>query len=31
MFNTGNLGISIGALVAVGVALYIVMVVRRRK
>ena len=31
MLNGPNLGINIGALVAVGVAVYIVLVVRRRK
>ncbi|WP_460991069.1 MYXO-CTERM sorting domain-containing protein [Sinomonas soli] len=31
MVNGGNAGISIGALVAVAVALYVVLVVRRRK
>ena len=31
MLNSGSLGPSVGALVAVAVALYIVLVVRRRK
>ncbi|MDP9986444.1 hypothetical protein J2S98_001597 [Arthrobacter oryzae] len=31
MLNGSNFGVNIGALVAVGVALYIVLVVRRRK
>lgn len=31
VLNGGNAGISVGALVAVAVALYIVLVVRRRK
>jgi len=31
MLNGGSLGANIGALVAVGVAVYIVLVVRRRK
>ncbi|MDP9887383.1 hypothetical protein J2X98_000954 [Pseudarthrobacter enclensis] len=31
MLNGSNIGINVGTLVAVGVALYIVLVVRRRK
>ncbi len=31
MLNNASLGLSVGALVAVAVALYIVLVVRRRK